>query len=351
MAPKSSSSQAQFNANLRNRFNNHSLSSGPSSFPRRAPLPAGAAAAAPAAAAAAGSTRSAWTQASTDPKGKGKGKIEEIQEEELLKADNMARRLTRFYTSNFERRPVITLCITNCILSTFGDACAQLIPILGAAAGAPVPAWDLDRTLRFAMFGFSLGPLIEKWNRFLEYRFPLRPTAAVFGQTPGFMEDPNSPAFVDGLKRAAEKEGFRVNIDRGDAMQGQQYQGLNEKTGVVDPQHVAMPNVGNPGQISVKALFKRVAADQLIMAPLGLIIFLSTMSVLEGLEWEEIKERYRRLYFPLLIVNWQIWPFVQFINFRYLPLRYRVPFSASLGVLWTIFLSFKNSSAKTPAAA
>ena len=233
-----------------------------------------------------------------------------------------------------------TCSITNCILSTFGDACAQLIPILvsseiqfhasdsrrknvqaadgppydasplqspqGAAAGAPVPAWDLDRTLRFAMFGFSLGPLIEKWNRFLEYRFPLRPTAAVFGQTPGFMEDPNSPAFVDGLKRAAEKEGFRVNIDRGDAMQGQQYQGLNEKTGVVDPQHVAMPNVGNPGQISVKALFKRVAADQLIMAPLGLIIFLSTMSILEGLEWEDIKERYRRLYFPLLIVNWQM---------------------------------------------
>ena len=110
MAPKSSSSQAQFNANLRNRFNNHSLSSGPSSFPRRAPLPAGAAAAAAAGAGAggAGSTRSAWTQASTDPKGKGKGKIEEIQEEEP-KADNMARRLTRFYTSNFERRPVITL--------------------------------------------------------------------------------------------------------------------------------------------------------------------------------------------------------------------------------------------------
>ena len=81
------------------------------------------------------------------------------------------------------------------------------------------------------------------------------------------MEDPNSPAFVSKLKQEAEKEGFRVNIDRGDALQGQQYAGKEKK--VVDPQTVAMPNTGNPGQISVAALFKRVAVDQLIMAPLG----------------------------------------------------------------------------------
>ena len=31
------------------------------------------------------------------------------------------------------------------------------------------------------------------------------------------------------------------------------------------------------------------------------------MSILEGLEWDEIKERYSRLYFPLLIVNWQMY--------------------------------------------
>jgi hypothetical protein len=86
------------------------------------------------------------------------------------------------------------------------------------------------------------------------------------------MDDPNSPAFIDKLKREAEKEGFRVNIDRGDAQQGQQYASSSydaKGKKVVDPQTVAMPNVGNPGQISVAALFKRVAVDQLIMAPLG----------------------------------------------------------------------------------
>ncbi|KAK9899617.1 hypothetical protein P389DRAFT_139857 [Cystobasidium minutum MCA 4210] len=217
----------------------------------------------------------------------------------------MAKKLTRFYTANFERRPVITLCVTNSLLSTIGDAAAQLIPIIVTAHGAPVPSWDIDRTLRFAMFGFSIGPMIEKWNRFLEYRFPLRPVAEVFeGPT---HEDPNSPAFIEKLKRDAEKEGFKT---------------------------VAMPNTGQPGQISIYALFQRVFADQLFMAPIGLAIFISTMAILEGLEWDEIVERYKRLYLPILLVNWQIWPFVQIINFRYLPLRYRVPFSASLGVLW-----------------
>ena len=78
----------------------------------------------------------------------------------------------------------------------------------------------------------------------------------------------------------------------------------NEKGGsaefIVDPQHVAMPNTGQPGQISVTALFKRVAADQLFMAPLGLAVFISTMAVLEGLEWDDVVDRYKQLYLPIL---------------------------------------------------
>jgi len=257
-------------------------------------------------------------------------------------AGTLARKFTRFYTSNFDRRPVITLCVTNATLNTIGDACAQLIPIMSAAAGAPIPDWDFARTLRFAMFGFSLGPLIEKWNRFLENRFPLRPVAEVFAQAPNSDLMPDEPGFAEKLKQEAAKEGFSVNIERGDGQQGQQYK--EKGPHIVDPQHVAVPNATG---VSVMALFKRVVADQLFMAPIGLAIFISTMAILEGLEWEEIEERYKRIYWPVLLINWQIWPILQLINFRYLPLRYRVPFSASLGVLWTVFLSFKNAKASS----
>lgn len=127
-----------------------------------------------------------------------------------------------------------------------------------------------------------------------------------------------------------------MNVDRGDSFQGQQYASSKGNTNnlnfpsaesahrrgssksqtnqdkgkggsyIVDPQTVAMPNTGQPGQISIYALFQRVFADQLFMAPVGLAIFISTMAILEGLEWDDIVERYKRLYLPILLVNWQM---------------------------------------------
>lgn len=154
--------------------------------------------------------------------------------------------------------------------------------------------------------------ITEKWNRFLEYRFPLKSLDKAFGEMPGHSDLPFSKEkssefdlnLAEKLKRDAEREGFRVNIERGPNNPAPSEKG---KEKVVDPQHVAMPHLGSqPGQISVVALFKRVAADQLFMAPLGLAIFISTMAVLEGLEWEELKERYHRLYWSILLVNWQM---------------------------------------------
>lgn len=115
----------------------------------------------------------------------------------------------------------------------------------------------------------------------------------------------DGPEWASKLKREAEKEGFRVNMEKGDSQQGQQFRSKTQKH-IVDPQTVAMPNVGQPTQISVVALFKRVLIDQLFMAPLGLILFLTSMGLLEGLEWSGIAERFRRLYWALLIANWQM---------------------------------------------
>lgn len=154
--------------------------------------------------------------------------------------------------------------------------------------------------------------LLEKWNRFLEYRFPLRPLTQVFEPSIDGSTTSADAALAEKIKQAAEKEGFRVNIDRGDTQQGQQFKSSssNGKKGagphIVDPQTVAMPNTGQPGQISVAALFKRVAADQLLMAPIGLAIFISTMAILEGLDWDQVVERYKRLYWPVLLINWQM---------------------------------------------
>ncbi|EGN97095.1 hypothetical protein SERLA73DRAFT_139153 [Serpula lacrymans var. lacrymans S7.3] len=96
-------------------------------------------------------------------------------------------------------------------------------------------------------------------------------------------------------------------------------------------------------KVSFKALTKRVAADQLLMAPLGLFAFVGSMGVMEGRSPAQIQEKYMDMYRPALMANWQVWPLAQMINFRYMPLPYRVPFQATCGVFWTLYLSILNS--------
>jgi protein Mpv17 len=97
------------------------------------------------------------------------------------------------------------------------------------------------------------------------------------------------------------------------------------------------------GKISFKALSKRVAADQLIMAPIGLGLFLSSMGIMEARSPRQIRERFSALYQTALVANWKVWPMAQLVNFRYMPLPYRVPFSQTCGVFWTLYLSILNS--------
>lgn len=46
-------------------------------------------------------------------------------------------------------------------------------------------------------------------------------------------------------------------------------------------------------------------------APISLFIFLFSMSLLEGLNGDETRERFKNQYFSILFVNWQIWPLFQ----------------------------------------
>jgi len=99
---------------------------------------------------------------------------------------------------------------------------------------------------------------------------------------------------------------------------------------------------GSP-RISLRALSKRVACDQLVMAPIGLGVFIGSMGFLEGRSPDQIREKFRDLFKPALLTNWKVWPLAQLINFRYMPLPYRVLFQSTCGVFWTLYLSIINS--------
>lgn len=65
----------------------------------------------------------------------------------------------------------------------------------------------------------------------------------------------------------------------------------------------------------------RVLADQCIFASTNLFVFLSSMAIMEG---TSPKDKLESTYTTALTKNWMVWPWVQAINFKLVPLEHRV---------------------------
>ena len=42
---------------------------------------------------------------------------------------------------------------------------------------------------------------------------------------------------------------------------------------------------------------------------------------------------------PTLVANWKLWPAANFLNFKFVPLDYRVLFTNIVAIIWNIYLS------------
>ncbi|KAH6900031.1 putative integral membrane protein, Mpv17/PMP22 family [Thelonectria olida] len=84
----------------------------------------------------------------------------------------------------------------------------------------------------------------------------------------------------------------------------------------------------------------RVACDQLLFAPVAIGVFLGSMATMEG---ASAKERLNNVWWPALSTNWCVWPFVQMINFTFLPLQHRVLFANIVSIGWNSYLSWVNN--------
>jgi protein Mpv17 len=91
-----------------------------------------------------------------------------------------------------------------------------------------IPSYDPTRTLRFIAFGTFMGPILARWNHFLEHRFPLRPS---------------TPAVASAAQKLSS--GTAQNVNK------------------------AVASSPARGNVSITALAKRVGMDQSFMAPLG----------------------------------------------------------------------------------
>lgn len=215
---------------------------------------------------------------------------------------NGLRALKVFYNKSYDKRPILTLCVTNGILGAISDSLAQGISLYNKynerIDNAILPKkfkehesmwtltdhWDFKRTVRFAAYNFCVAPLGGKWYIFLDKYFPM-------------------PVVTGAVTKTIQR------------------------------------------QVNGMAI-KRMVTDQALFAPAGLAVFFTAMGLAEGGKWEGVKEKFQDAYVPALIANYKVWPAVQFINFKFMPLQYRLPFVSSLGIVWNAYLSWLNNASR-----
>lgn len=213
-------------------------------------------------------------------------------------------RLVARYNAFYAERPVLTMMVTNAVLGGIADTVAQSITAVRQRAlrkapispGARETAYELDVkdpiTERELIPGSKDLPPpfdFERLTRFMAYGFAMAPLQFKWF---GF------------LSRT-----FPIT-----------------KTSAFGP------------------AMKRVAFDQIIFAPFGVACFFSVMTVAEGGGRRAVMSKLRDMYVPTLKANYAVWPAVQVINFRLMPVQFQLPFVSTVGIAWTAYLSLTNAA-------
>ncbi|XP_024025653.1 PXMP2/4 family protein 2 [Morus notabilis] len=91
---------------------------------------------------------------------------------------------------------------------------------------------------------------------------------------------------------------------------------------------------------SLQFVATKVAADGIIFGPLDLLVFFTYMGFSMGKNVQQVKEDVKRDFLPALILEGGVWPIVQVVNFRYVPVRYQLLYVNIFCLLDSAFLSW-----------
>lgn len=78
------------------------------------------------------------------------------------------------------------------------------------------------------------------------------------------------------------------------------------------------------GSSATTAAMKRVAFDQLLFAPCSLGAFFTFMTLAEGGTVRDVRRKFEDVYVPALKANFMVWPAVQMLNFRVIPIQFQI---------------------------
>ncbi|XP_059049256.1 protein Mpv17-like [Achroia grisella] len=99
-------------------------------------------------------------------------------------------------------------------------------------------------------------------------------------------------------------------------------------------------HIGSSGK---SVAIKKVFIDQLVFAPAFLFLILSGVGTMQGKSWNNVKKDIHANYYDVLKTNYYVWPWVQIVNFYYIPLQYQVLLVQVVALFWNTYLSWKTN--------
>lgn len=100
------------------------------------------------------------------------------------------------------------------------------------------------------------------------------------------------------------------------------------------------------GKSDMVTALRKVVLDQLTYGPVCNILFMSFATLaLEGKSLGALRQKIATDYPSVQVNGWKLWPLAALINYRFVPLKFRVLFINMVALFWSTFLLLSSKAA------
>lgn len=91
---------------------------------------------------------------------------------------------------------------------------------------------------------------------------------------------------------------------------------------------------------TIQTVCKKIIVDQLICSPVCITTLFVTCAFLERKPTKELVKEIKEKAWILYVAEWTVWPLAQFINFYFLPTKFRVLYDNTISVGYDVYTSY-----------